>query len=848
MRISRLTAGVSAIALWAAAAQAQNAASAPIGAPVAPTGEGQAANERPAGDRAAEAAQPSPPRIFRDAQGNPLPPDIQRQIEERLRATPPASEGAPSASDTSDQEVVVTGDRPRGSVIGDVPAERSFDTFGVRAFGATDVSELLDAIAPQVRSNRGRADDGPVTLLNGRRVSSFAEIARIPTEAIERMDVFPEELALRYGFRADQKVVNIVTFANFRSVVTQAIATAPTDGGTATGGLAADQLVLQGDTRFGAGITFSATSALLERERDLLQIGSEAGAASSRTLIPRANRLSMNGVVGAPVTSEIGASLNAQFEGSDLSARLVSDSLGDAVGRETRNRRGRVGTVIDGRAGRWLWSLTGGYDRTSVDVLTDAAVFGGRRERARSVSQVADADVIASGPLFALPAGPVTASIGGGAGARDFRGTSDREDGSGPTRLARQRATARANIDLPITREGSSAIGSLAANVGVEMDRLSDVGTLTAVNAGLNWSPIPAVDLTASVTREEGAPDIEQLGAPTIVTPAARTFDFATGQTVEVSRTFGGNPNLIPDDRRVLRGGMVVRPVSGTDLSFSADYVDTRTDDPIANFPVPTQALESAFPARFERDTAGRLTAIDARPVNFAQSTLRQLRTGINFTRPLGDPLQGLPPGATVQTRVFSSQEEAAAYARRRYPSSNIVLASPEPGSAAARRGETLRSRFYVSLYHNWTLSDEVTLLSGGPVLSRLDGFATDLRGGRRRHEIDFQVGAFKGGLGGRLGVNWQSSTRIDGVGGSGLTFDPLSRVDLTLFLDPAEQLGGIRAPDWIKRTRVTLGITNLLNERPQVLDGTGTTPLAFQPAFLDPLGRSLTLTLRKRF
>ena len=841
MRTLKQLIGVSALALWTATAAAQERAAGT--APAAPAAAQTAPS--PGATPAPQAGPPAPRMQFRDAQGNPLPPEIQRQLEERFRNNPPTPAGA---APPRNGDIVVTGGRPRGAVIGNVPAERSFDALSVRALGASDVSELLEAIAPQARSNRGRADVGPVTLLNGRRVSSFAEIARIPTEAIERMDVFPEELALRYGYRADQKVVNIVTFANFRSVVTQANALAPTDGGTTTGGLTADQLILKGDTRFGLGATYNRTSSLLESERDLLQPGGDQGRAGLRTLLPQAERLSINGVIGAPLTKEINASLNAQFDGADLTALLGAAASGRAIERRTRSRRGRIGSVFDGRVGQWLWSLTGGYDRTATDVLTDGTDPGGTRDRVRSINAVADADLIASGPLFKLPAGPVTASIGGGIGARDFRGSSLRDDAPGLTRLGRERAAARASVDLPIT-QGTGGIGTLSANISAEVEQLSDVGTLSTVGGGLTWSPASAINIVASLTQEEGAPTLEQLGAPIIVTPASRIFDFAKGASVDVPRVFGGNPALVADDRRVLRFGLKVAPIKRTDLTFSIDYVDTRIDDPIAAFPILTPALEAAFPGRVPRDAAGRLTAIDSRPINFAQSTLRQLRTGINFTRPLGDATAGLPPGANVQTRVFANAAEAEAHARRQNPNATIIFAAAEPGSAAARRGETLRSRFYVSLYHNWTLTDSLTLMRGRPALDRLDGFATDLRGGRRRHEIEFQVGAFKNGLGGRLGVNWQSATRIDGLGGTGdLAFDDFGRIDLTLFLNPADRLGGAKAPEWIKRTRVTLGVSNLLNARPQVRDAAGATPIAFQPALLDPLGRTVSLTVRKGF
>jgi len=43
----------------------------------------------------------------------------------------------------------------------------------------------------------------PVLLLDGRRISSDAEIRDIPAEATERVEVFPEYVARRYRHAAD---------------------------------------------------------------------------------------------------------------------------------------------------------------------------------------------------------------------------------------------------------------------------------------------------------------------------------------------------------------------------------------------------------------------------------------------------------------------------------------------------------------------------------------------------------------------------------------------------------------------------------------------------------------------
>ena len=151
--------------------------------------------------------------------------------------------------DGDEEEIVVTGSaRPR-SVVGDIPPENMLDSRDVRATGATNITELLEALAPQIGSARGRGGGRPVLLLNGQRISGFRELRDIPTEAIQRVEILPEEVALKYGYRADQKVVNIVLRQRFRSTAAQVGAATATDGGYAGGNADLTRLMIQRDGR-----------------------------------------------------------------------------------------------------------------------------------------------------------------------------------------------------------------------------------------------------------------------------------------------------------------------------------------------------------------------------------------------------------------------------------------------------------------------------------------------------------------------------------------------------------------------------------------------------------------------
>jgi hypothetical protein len=162
--------------------------------------------------------------------------------------------------------------------------------------------------------------------------------------------------------------------------------------------------------------------------------------------------------------------------------------------------------------------------------------------------------------------------------------------------------------------------------------------------------------------------------------------------------------------------------------------------------------------------------------------------------------------------------------------------------------------RLQFSLYHTWHIENEILIREGVPVLDLLNGSATGSRGGQPRHQIEAQAGLFRNGLGARLTANWQSGTTVrgvpDGTGGStgDLRFDGFGTVNLRLFADLGQQRSLVRGNRWLRGTRVSLSVDNLFDSRIGVRDETGATPLSYQGAYLDPLGRSVRVSLRKLF
>ncbi len=790
---------------------------------------------------------------------------------------------ATEAEPEEDESIVVVGQRERGTVIGNIPPENQLTTRDIRATGATSIDELLTAIAPQIGSARGRGAGGrPVLLLNGLRISSFRELRDIPPEAIERVDILPEEVALKYGYRADQRVVNFVLRRRFNSTAVRADAGAATDGGYLTGLADGTRLQINRDKRTTINLHAEANGRIDEDERDIAIAPLAPGEIDERGFrsLVGERRLVRGSVTAArTVFGDVGATVNLELEHSDGQSGLGFDTI--PLIRDTAGNSAHVGLTFNGTKGRWRWSAIGNADlaRTTSDSDRSGLVT----DTARSTTLSGGIDTTASGPLFALPAGDVSATVKLAVDSVSLDSRRRRDGVPSKNSLGRDRADGSLNVDVPILR--NSPIGRLTANANLEVEHLSDFGTLTTYGAGVNWTPLERLNLIASWTREEGAPTIAQIGDPYLETADTRVFDFTTGQTVNVIAITGGNPALGADRRSVFKLGANYKPWDKTDFRLRADFVSQTIDNPISNFPGPSAALENAFENRFDRDLDGNLISVDFRPVNYDQSRRQVLRWGFDFTKPLKSarpsasqiqqlrerfrpqaaqsasvpgqsPAGQSPPGTSTTRPDGGPQPDGGAR-----PES----ARPEGGRGGGQGfggggrggfggggfgggGGANRGRLQLSMTHTVTFVDEATIRDGLPKLDYLRGDAIGQSGGTPRHQVEIQTGWSNNGLGARLSGNWRSGTRVEGGPSGDLKFKPLTTVDLRLFANLGERFDLVAKHPWLIGTSVRLEVDNLLNERSKVLDSLNSVPFSYQAGLLDPTGRTVTISFRKLF
>ena len=700
----------------------------------------------------APATAPAPPPIHA-----PAPKTTPRKTPRKPTSGGAGDEEDPGdsqhASDTrvSGVDVVAHKDYAHqfGAVVGDIIPEIQYTPADIQSFGVSTVTDLLAELAPETRSDRGRGGESPVVLLNGRRISSLNEIMNIPTEAILRVDILPEEVSLKYGYTADQRVVNIVLRRRFHATTAELVGGGATEGADAQGKAELDLLHIRRDDRLNLDLKYSVNSDVTAADRDIIETppmipfdlagnvvsatpgaqidpafsalvgrpvtlaGVPAGAAAGRpltlgdfvptagvpnttyigndrTLAPATQSLTANAVFARPMGDGIEATFNATLGATrsvslqglpgvalDVPAgdpfspfgspivvdRYVNEPLRQYIDGWTAH----LGSTFNKDLDDWRLSLTDAFDHADTQTDTDTgfdpaamqALLNARsptldpfgplpagllatrpQSVARSISDSANIQMLANGPLIKLPAGNLYVSAKVGDTQSWQASTSTRSSQFLAAYFTRNDANAQLNVDLPLASRKNRVLaflGDLSLNANGAVDQLSDFGLLETLGYGINWTPIPGYNLIVSHTNDHAAPTPQQLDGPIVFTPNVPVFDYATGRTVDVTQVTGGAPGLIADNRNVLKIGLTLKPVPTQDLTITANYIKSDIDNPIIEtFPAASAAIEAAFPARFIRDAEGDLTQEDIRPVNFARSDRSEIRWGLNFTHPLG--------------------------------------------------------------------------------------------------------------------------------------------------------------------------------------------------------------------
>ncbi|MFM5950927.1 MAG: hypothetical protein ACKOPM_17135 [Novosphingobium sp.] len=828
------------------------------------------------------------------------------QDSKSVPADQPAKPSDDSAAKTdapaNPREIVVYGGTTLTAALKDAKAEQSYDPDRVSSYGVSSVGELLDAITGE------NGDDEPQILINGQPTRSITDISDLPVEAVARIDQLPRGSAVAVGGKPGQRAYNVVLRSSLNQRTLTASYQVPTAGGWDNIRGDGQVTYIKGEDRINFSARGAWSGSLLESERGVIpatsdfaplgniigtgpngeidpalslaagQLVTVAGipassnptlasfaatagqrnpsdATSYRTL--RGNSrpydfavtgnkvlnpwlaLSFNGRLGWTRDKRLSGLPTGRFvlpvghPNSPFSRNVVL-AYSDAarpLRSESNGETASLGLTLNANWGDWRATLAGRYDdRVYTSTYQTVGLIPGipfttnpfagtlpglipiTATTTTSHTETEDLQADIEGPVFALPAGKARIRAGAGANWLELNGSSS--NGLGDRHFERHQYTAKGGLTLPLTGKADGSFGGVGQSeftVDASVSDLGIYGSIDSLALAFNWQPQSWLRLTASQSYEEVAGYPELLAAPTTTTPNVLYFDPVTGNSVNITLISGGGGNLDNESRRVRHLSLTATPWKKYNLQLSGDFLVTDVRNQAGALPLPTPAIIAAFPDRFVRDSSGQLVLVDSRTVNFARQHTSELRTGFGMSIPLSNP----KPAPRIKGQP------------RKAPSRPMLQVN-------------------ASLTHVFTSTSTIreTL---GPV-DLLAGGAIGLYGGRSRDNAEGSIALSDRGIGLRMQAAWHGPSYLasgTAAAPDRLTFAPYARFDLKLFADLAQLFG---TSPFTKGTRVTVGIDNVGNVRQVVRNTAGATPLGYQSVYRDPLGRLVSIELRKVF
>lgn len=614
-------------------------------------------------------------------------------------AAPPSEAEPDSASDTAvtGNEIVVRSGRVRGQLFVDQAPLLQLDETAIASEGVTSITDLIAQISARTGSARGRGGgDRPVILVNGIRIGSFREFANYPPEALARVEVFPEEVAQRFGFPPDRRVINLILKDNYSNRQIDFELEAPSRGGYTRNEQQFGILKIADGGRINASIQVEDTTLLTEAERDVPQtpgsqseVAGDPDPADFRSLLAdsfnleaniswakaivasgtslsanlnyaRRESRSLDGLNSVLLTGPDDASTLRTFGADTPLARRTSTDTISAAGSITRPINAfRLTSTFDASLSESETEIDRRLNDTQLEVFRAAAragtlaldgslptaagngfdVAGSRTINASSLTTL-------EGGLAELPAGEVRATFDVGLDWQRIESADTRS--AQDVTLTRRNLSTGANLVVPLTsrrEEFADALGSFTLNLQAGIEDLSDFGVLGDWNAGITWEPFDGLDLSATYIWREVAPGLAALGNPQIVNLNVPVFDFVRGETVLADVTTGGNPDLPPETQRDWKFSANWELPFWEDSRLTVDYIRNRSDNVVSGFPQITADIEAAFPGRVTRDADGRLVAVDRRSVSFAETRADRVQFTFSTNGSFGAPAESGPGG-----------------------------------------------------------------------------------------------------------------------------------------------------------------------------------------------------------
>lgn len=761
--------------------------------------------------------------------------------------------------DPSPRDVItVTGTSIRG-VYPDSQPLQVFTAEEIELSGATTVNRFLETLPQNVNSvapgslrflesfgvdaepsDTGIADlrgFGPgttLTLLNGRRLAApdggSINTALIPLGLVDRIEVLTDGASAVYGSDAIGGVVNFILRDDFDGAELSV-----SYGAATRGGHDRTQVGAATGRTWDSGSGFLSYSFLSQSDLDVSERDFSSQAPAPETMYPAENTHNIMLGLDQSISDRI------NFFGTALYTARESDSVSPGVGGDFSTTVEEEQLFLSGGLQFELSpDLTLQVDATYlVDDLesTSDFVLGGMEERILSYSEGEAFDLVAKidGRLLTLPSGDVRFSVGGGYSEQDFETAVATDVTQGfdvPDDLSRNSSFAFAEGFLPLVSPSQNIRGvhRLELSGAIRYTEYSDFEGAATPRFGVLWSPIEGVNFRSTYSRGFRAPTLTRFSPSGILLFAPGLLGFPDPFSNDQSSVYlfpaGVNPNgLTAEFSDTYTVGFDLSPTMIPGLNISVTYYSIDYEDRLA-FPVDNVGPLLVNPLDF-----GFI-------INSSPTRAEILDALASFSR-VRDFSFRLPADPTVEQIA----DVVTVIVDNRFTN----LASSKSEGIDANIGhvrDTEYGSIRLGLNTSYTIESSQQLFADSPVLSNLDvvGSPNSLR-------ANVYAGLSAGNFNGRATVryvNGYDNTSISPVG----SVDSWVTTDLNLNYRLGDSYGSV-----LSGSMVSLTIQNLFDSDPPFVATSGISgtpglvlPVGFDPVNANPLGRFVTVSIRKQF
>ncbi len=497
--------------------------------------------------------------------------------------------------------------------------------------GAPSVNDQNITSASSVNL-RGLGADATLTLLNGRRLAydgftQAIDIASIPVDAVNRLEVLLDGASAIYGSDAVGGVANVILKRDYDGIEMTGRFGAATQGGD----VQAEYDAVGGTTWEGGGF--------------LLTYAGEWDSAID------APQRSVSAFLG-PQNSQLPSIMhqNVLFSGHQDIVPGVEFDL-DAVysfrdSHQSVNAFGLLGLSLS-RGETWVVSPTLRADLPAGWTLAVNGSVG--IDHARSIQSqtylgmvfpptstcycntAVSGEADAEGPLFALPGGDAHASIGAGYRDNDFK----YDSGSGlAIKGSRNSYYAFGEVNLPFLSPENEIpfVRRLSLDAAVRYENYSDFGSVATPKIGVIWGPLADLDFKGTWGQSFKAPTLFQEFSPSVVDLAPAVLFGGTAPPTAVGFLLqGGNRNLDPERANTYTIGFDAHPRWVPGLDVQLDYYAVHYNNRVIS---PVDIVSSALsdPAYAEFVTHNPSVALLQTYYNQAAAVLNQVGTPFDPT------------------------------------------------------------------------------------------------------------------------------------------------------------------------------------------------------------------------